>query len=55
LKLPLTTIVFRAVYPKRFAGQALRRAFLCGKDSQSGQDYDQFLLLQNWHTLHPCK
>ncbi len=32
--------MFPAVYPKRFAGQALRRAFLCGKDSQSGQDYE---------------
>ncbi len=40
LKPPLTTIEFPAVYPKRFAGQALRRAFLCGKDSQSGQDYE---------------
>ena len=26
------------MYPKRFAGQALRRAFLCGQDSNTGQD-----------------
>ncbi len=28
------------MYPKRFAGQALRRAFLCGQDASSGQDYE---------------
>ncbi len=28
------------MHPKRFAGQALRRAFLCGQDASSGQDYE---------------
>jgi len=28
------------VYPKYFVGQALRRAFLCGKDEFSGQSYE---------------
>ena len=28
------------LYPKRFVGQALRRAFLCGVDHYSGQSYE---------------
>ena len=28
------------LYPKHFVGQALRRAFLCGVDYYSGQDYE---------------
>ncbi len=39
-KLPLITTTPHAAYPKRFAGQALRRTFLCGKDSQTGHDYE---------------
>ena len=31
---------YPAVYPIRFAGQALRRAYLCGEDYQSGQNFD---------------
>ena len=38
---PLLIItVSPAVYPKHFVGQALRRAFLCGTDSHSGQSYE---------------
>jgi len=27
-------------YPKRFTGQAFRRAFLCGQDPETSKDYD---------------
>ena len=37
---PLIIIVCRAVYPKHFVGQALRRAFLCGEDAVSARSFE---------------
>ncbi len=34
------TIVCRAVYPKHFVGQALRRAFLCGEGAATFQSFE---------------
>jgi len=40
LRVPRIIIVSRAVYPKHFVGQALRRAFLRGKDAATARSFE---------------